>query len=428
MNYCKRCLYPANHPFGITFNDKGVCSGCQIHEEKDVLDWKDRGRLLDEILDNYRNVSGRSFDCIIPVSGGGDSYFIVHTVKKVYGMNPLLVTFNQEYNTKIGVRNLANLSTALDCDLITYTLRPELLKRFARYTLRKMASMYWHCLAGTLAFPVQTAVRLKIPLIIWGVHGWSEQVGMYSHLDEVEMTERVRKEHGLMGLDAFDMIDEDAGISRQDIQPFVYPFQNELEIVGVRGLYLSNYIRWDSKTQHELMIDLYNYETCIQPRTFNTYEDVACFHSAGLHDYIKFLKYGYGKVTDHACREIRLKRMTREEGIELVRQYQDIVPNDFSNFLDWVGISEKEFYSCVNRHRDPRIWKKSSSGKFILRDSVVLHADDSGVNQVRLDKAGDCFFRVTPSRDPFDKEDEYLLMGRGYIDKYNFGAVEDRPR
>ena len=98
------------------------------------------------------------------------------------------------------------------------------------------------------------------------------------------MTERCRKEHGLMGISAEDIIDPEAGISRADIQPLFNPHDNELEQVGVRGIYLSNYIRWDSKAQHEKMIKTYGYESAVQQRTFNTYEDVHCFHSAGLHD------------------------------------------------------------------------------------------------------------------------------------------------
>ena len=84
---------------------------------------------------------------------------------------------------------------------------------------------------------------------------------------------------------------------RKDIQSFIYPYDNEIENIGVRGIYLSNYIRWDAKTQHENMIKLYKYETEKQQRTFNTYEDVHCHHSAGLHDYIKYLKFGYGRAT-----------------------------------------------------------------------------------------------------------------------------------
>lgn len=426
MRYCTRCLYPANHPYGIVFDEYGVCSGCRVHEEKDTLDWRPRAKTLEAILDNYKTRAGHNFDCIIPVTGGGDSYFIVHVAKNVYGLNPLLVSYNHEYNTRRGIRNLGNLVSALDCDLVQQTLNPGLLQKISRHTLQKYGSMYWQVLAGYLTFPVQVAVKFKIPLIIWGVHPYSDQVGMFSHLDEVEMTEKARKEHGLFGVSAEHLVDGSGEVSRRDVQPFIYPYDNEIERIGVRGIYLSNYIRWDSKAQHEMMIDLYGYETGEQQRTFNTYEDVHCFHSAGIHDYLKFLKYGYGKVSDHATREIRLRRMTREEGAAMVARYTEKKPADLPLFLDWLGMSEEEFWKCVWDRRDPAIWEKLGEGKYRLRDSALNHIDDPGAEAARLERREDkCEFRITPQAEP-TPEDAYLLMGRGYIDRLNYASVEDR--
>jgi len=429
MIYCKRCLYPANHPYGMIFDDAGVCSGCRVHEEKYTLDWEARFAILKRIAHaNSRRSQGRGFDCIVPVTGGGDSYFIVHTVKNVLGINPLLAHYNHQYNTDVGIRNLANLATVFDCDVLTSTLSPTLLKRITRETLRRFGSMYWQVLAGTLTFPVQVAVKFRIPLIIWGVQGWSEQTGMFSHLDEVEMTERCRKEHGLMGIAAEDLVNSDADLTRADVQPFVYPYDNELEAVGVRGIYLSNYVRWDAKAQHERMIQIYGYEAAVQQRTFNTYEDVHCTHSAGLHDYIKYLKLGYGKVTDHASREIRLRRMTREQGIEMVKHYSEIEPADVATFLDWVEMDRHELFDCIRDRRDPSIWQQAKEGEWNLRDSALGHVRDSGVEEARLrpvDRGSD--YRTTPAAEPETQRDGYLLMGRGYVDKYDYGAVLDQP-
>lgn len=427
MKYCTRCLYPANHPYGIIFDEHGVCSGCRVHEEKDTLDWDARLVKLQKIAEaNRRQMKGRGFDCIIPIHGGGDSYFIVHTVKNVLGMNPLLVYYNSHYNTERGIRNMANLATVFDCDVITSTLSTERLQRVTRQSIKQYGSMYWQALAGYLTFPVQVAVKYRIPKIIWGVHPWSDQTGMYSHLDEVEMTERCRVEHGLMGIYGHELIDNQT-VFPEDIMPFNYPEDSHLEAVGVRGIYLSNYIRWDAKAQHEQMIDTYGYESAAQSRTFNTYEDVHCHHSAGIHDYIKFLKLGYGKVTDHASREIRLKRMSRAEGIAMVQQYRDVSPPDMALFLDWIGMSEAAFMSHIWNRRDGAIWQDDGKDGWSLKDCVTKHADDAGVDAAALDKKEDCAFRITPSADPMMKEDHYLLMGRGYIDAYNYGARADQP-
>ena len=208
MQLCNRCLYSSIHPLKITFNQDGICSGCLIHEEKDLIDWNEREGKLKKIFAEYKNRSGKNYDCIIPVSGARDSYFIVHKTKNIYGMNPLLVTYNKQYNTPVGVRNLANLRIKFNCDIMTLTVSPKIVKRITRGTLRKLGSMYWHCLAGQTVFPVQIAVNLNIPLIVWGAHQGVDQVGMFSHLDEVEMTRKYRKEHDLMGYEAKDLIDD----------------------------------------------------------------------------------------------------------------------------------------------------------------------------------------------------------------------------
>src|SRR3989344_3148616 len=404
MRYCARCVYPENHPLGLIFDDEGVCSGCRVHEEKDALDWSERRHRLRELLEGYRTRSGKSYDCIVPVSGARDSYFIVHTLKNAYGMNPLLVTYNKHYNTAVGVRNLAYLKTIFGCDLLTLTVNPDTMKKITKRTLGKMGSIYWHCLAGQSVYPVQTAVRFKIPLIVWGAHQGLGQVGMFSHTDEVEMTRKYRKDHDLMGVEAEDLVDETMGLTATDLEPYKYPHDKEIEKVGVRGIYLGNYIPWDSKRQHEEMIKAYGYESAEQTRTFDTYNDVDCFHYSDVHDYIKFLKHGYGKVTDHAAREIRWGRLTREEGIDLVKRYETVKPRTLPLFLEWIDMTEGSFYELINRHRSPEAGV----------DSVVNHKDDEGVDAVRLPKTGDCNFVLTPSKKPTPDKEAYTLIGKGY--------------
>jgi N-acetyl sugar amidotransferase len=419
MKYCKRCLYPANHPLNLTFNEEGVCSGCLVHEEKDQLDWEARKEKLLRIVGQYRTKSRFAPDCIIPVTGARDSHFIVHFVMNVLKLRPLLVSYNYQYNTHVGIRNLAYLRTSLGCDFVQTTTSPERVKRITLESLKKMGSMYWHCLAGSTVFPVQVAVRFKIPLIIWGVHQGIDQVGMFSHLDEVEMTRKYRKEHDLMGFEAEALVQNSDYITVDDMEQFIYPHDKELESVGVRGIYLNNYLRWDTKAQHEFVIEKYGYETYKQQRTFDTYNDVDSFHYSGIHDYIKFLKFGYGKVTDHACRELRLKRLTREDGIDLVKKYQDIYPSDLSLFLDWLQISKNNFWNNINAHRSPTIWEKMTNEKWTLKDSIINHVDDQGVDSVRLEKVGHCAFLNTPPRDLNVNENDYQLIGRGWVDKNN---------
>lgn len=417
MRYCNRCLYPENHPLNLVFDENGVCSGCRVHEEKDVLDWGERGEKLARLFKEFKVRTKSVHDCVVPVSGARDSYFIVHVVKNVFKMNPLLAAYNKHYNTQVGIRNLAYLRTLLGCDIVTQTVSPEKVRRITRDTIEKRGSIYWHCLAGGTVFPVQVAVKFKIPLVVWGVHQGCDQVGMFSHLDEVEMTRKYRKEHDLMGLEAEDIAAESERVALDEMEPFVYPHDRELQAVGVRGIYLSNYIRWDTKAQHEQMLQKYRYETLPQQRTFDTYNDVDCFHYSGLHDYLKFLKWGYGKATDHASREIRFGRLTREEGIALVRKYQDRKPEDLPLFLEWIGMSEEEFFNKIDARRDPRVWAKNETGQWFLKDSIANHIGSPGVEEVRLPKKGKCDFAVTPLKDQNARENKYVLIGRGWVDE-----------
>ncbi len=428
MNYCSRCLYPSNHPYGIVFNENNLCSGCIVHDEKNVINWKKKFQILKKLVWEYKKRnSGQNFDCIVPVTGGSDSFFILHTVKKILGLNPLLVNYNSHFNTKIGIRNLSRLVTSFDCDMVTSTLSPDLLKKITRHTLKKYGTMYWQVLSGFTTFPVQTAVKYKIPLIIWGVHGWSEQTGMFSHHDQAEMTQRCRREHALLGIKAEDLIDKKSKISRRDIQPFIYPYDNELEAVGVRGLYLSNFIRWDSKKHHEKMIKIYHYETEEQQRTFNSYEDVHCMHSAGIHDYIKFLKLGYSKVHDHATREIRLQRMTRSEGIRMVKKYMYKKPKDIKIFSEWIELPEKKIFDQINKFRDKKIWRYQNN-QWKLLDCVSKHKENKFNAKVKLRIKEDCkFIQTKLNEEKTFNEKNYTLMGRSYYDKNNYGAVKDKP-
>jgi N-acetyl sugar amidotransferase len=347
--HCRRCLYPSNHPLGISFDADGICSGCRVHEEKDALDWTEREAKLAKLLAGYRGRTRARHDCIVPITGARDSFFIVHQVRKVYGLNPLLVVYNRHYNSRAGIYNIARLRTVFGCDIVTLTLAPDLVRRVMRATLAMRGSFHWHTQAGHTVFPVQQAVNLNIPLVIWGAQQGLEQVGMFSHCDEVEMTRRYRHEHDLMGLEAEAMVDRE-GLSEADLKPFFYPRDAALRRSGVQGVYLGNYIRWDTKAQHERMVELYDYYMGPLPRTFDTYNDIDDMHFTGAHDAIKIRKHGYGKATDDACREIRYGRLTRQQGLDLVRAHQSRPAPNFSDLSGFVGLSEPEILAQVDRH------------------------------------------------------------------------------
>ena len=135
IKFCKRCLYSSEHPLGITFNEEGICSGCTIHDEKDQLNWIDRFKRLKKIINTYRSKKRSNYDCIVPVTGAGDSYYVMHIVKNKLKLNPLMVSYNKYFNTPIGINNLANLRMKFDADIIFKNVNLNSVKKITRHTL-----------------------------------------------------------------------------------------------------------------------------------------------------------------------------------------------------------------------------------------------------------------------------------------------------
>mgnify|MGYP002700101560 CR=1 FL=1 len=397
---CKRCLYRSDHPLGLIINDDGLCSGCIIHEEKDTLDWDYKWDRLEKLVEPYRSLDTRLYDCVVPVTGGQDSYYIVHIVKEKLGLNPLLVSYNKYWNTPLGIKNLANLRIKFNCDIVLQNINPLSVKKIVKETLRKMGSIYWHCIAGQTVFPVQTAVRYKIPLIIWGAHQGMEQVGMFSHKHEVEMTRRYRKDHDLMGFEADDLVGHFNSISEQDIWQYRYPDDKSLNDIGVRGIYLNNYVRWDPKSQHESMIKMYGYKTSKFSRTFDCYDYVDCYNYMNLHDKIKFLKNGYSKVTDHATREIRHGRLRREYASELCRFYEKIPIKYDSLFNEWLGTKPNGLDFILSKNINTKYYKSYINP--VVTDKINVKESD----------VGSVFLCNSSLND--DQEEGYITIGKGY--------------
>ena len=408
IQHCRRCLYTTAHPFGLTIDADGICSGCRVHEEKDLLDWDARLDQLKKLVKPYRCISGKNYDCIVPVSGGVDSYFIVHVVKHVLKLNPLLVTYNRYWNTATGIRNLANLRIRFNCDILYQNVNPGSVRKIVRSTLRDLGSIYWHSIAGQTVFPVQTAVTHRIPLVIWGAHQGMEQVGMFSHLHEVEMTRRYRREHDLMGYEAEDLLGVFGNLREEDVWQYLYPDDHDLHDVGVRGIYLGNYMRWDPKAQHEQMIDTYGYRTASFTRTFDCYDYVDCFNYMNLHDVLKLYKQGYSKVTDHACREIRHGRISREQAMQLVRQYETMEPRFVTQFCDWLGIQERSLQWIMDRHRNPRFWHESPYREWTFNGISQQWSNDG------LTASAPSWEWIHESQKEPNETDEYIVIGKGY--------------
>lgn len=366
MRYCTRCVYSSATATPLTFDENGVCSGCRVHEQKKEIDWQERWGLFKELVDEYRTNS--NYDILIPVSGGKDSYYQAHIAKSL-GLKILLVTYHGNNYLAEGEYNLYRMREAFDCDHIIVRPSVDVLVKMNRIGFKLQGDNNWHAHCGIFTTPIQVAVRYNVPLILWGEHGFKDLGGMYSQNDFVEFTAKHRLEHSLRGFDWHDFTDEGLerlgrsefkeGLREKDLLWAKYPTDEEIDEKGIRGIYLDNYVDWDGAKNADIVMKEYGWLPAQTPfeRTYRTFSNLDDMHENGIHDYMKFVKLGYGRASDHACKDIRAGRMTREEGIEMVRRYDAVKPRrDLERWLSYVGMTEDEFDAQCDRFRDPRVW------------------------------------------------------------------------
>lgn len=361
MKYCTRCVYPMR-AVNLNIDDEGVCSACRVAEAFNALTpefWERRKAAFERILEEARaNSRGDNYDCIIPVSGGKDSYFQTHKIVTDYGLKPLLVTYHGNNYLPEGDYNRDRMRQVFDADHLVFGPSVDVLKKLNRLCFRKMGDMNWHAHCGIMTYPIQAAVRHQIPLIIWGETAWDIS-GMYDPDDFVEFSARMRHEHMLRGFDWYDMLnDPEEPLREKDLLWAKYPTDEEILRFGVRGLYIGNFFKWDPYRHAKLVQEKYGWKPAQQPfeRTYRTISNLDDRYENGIHDLLKFIKFGYGRASDHASKDIRLGDMTREEGIEMVRRYDHVVSSDLAYWLDYTGFTEAEFWQTADTFRDPRVW------------------------------------------------------------------------
>jgi N-acetyl sugar amidotransferase len=344
------------------FDDDGVCSACSVAEEYEELTsefWQEREDRFSDIAAEARS-NGSQYDCVIPVSGGKDSYFQTYIAKKRYDLNPLLVTYHGNNYLPEGQGNLDRMRDVFGVDHLIFGPSVDTLKNLNRLGFRKMGDMNWHAHAGIKTVPMIVATRYEIPLVIWGEATWSI-TGMFSPADYVEYNKRVVQEHDLRGYSPLDMVEDTEGLTEKDMAWLEMPSDQSVADVGVRGIFIGNYFYWDPNKHTQKMIDEYQFEIARRPfeRTYRMMSNLDDMHENGLHDYLKFIKFGYGRATDHTSKDIRQGYMSRGEGIETVRQYDHVKPRrDLERWLEYVGMSEAEFDETADGFRDSRVWTR----------------------------------------------------------------------
>jgi N-acetyl sugar amidotransferase len=357
MQYCKLCTYPII-AVNLAMGDDGICSGCIVNEEKMHIDWAAREKELHTLLQSQRKTDGSNYDCIIPVSGGKDSHFQVWYIKEKLGLNPLLVTYYTHNYTEIAEQNLQNISRAFGVDHYVFTPSLETIRKMNIAGLKKMGDMSWHFHCGVWTLPFQVAVRFNIPFVVYGEHGFMDLAGQYNFDDRPEFTVRDRKESYLRGYDWNDFVG-DEGLTAADLQWAKFPSDADIIRTGIRGIFLGIYIYWDGNS-HAKEMEKYGFKASNEAfeRTYRLGSNVDDIHENGVKDWLKFVKFGYGRCTDHTSKDIRLGLMTRDQGIKLVRQYDHVIPRrSLDYFLSMTGMPEEEFFRIADTFRDPRVWR-----------------------------------------------------------------------
>jgi len=367
MNYCRKCLYP-EIAVNLIYDDEGICSACRVAEDIDNIseqEWKDREKKFIQILEKGRKKSNGGYDCIIAVGGGKDSYWQTYIVKEVYGFNPLLVTYHGNNFLPEGQANLDRMREVFNVDHLIFGPGVDSLIKLNRLGFKKMGDMNWHNHAGIDILPMIIAVKYRIPIVVWGEIPWDVS-GMFSPDDYVKYNKRMVLEHDMRGFTLHDMIGEE-GLEAKDLIWLNMPTDEEFADVGVEGIYIGNFFSWDPNKQVKLMIDKYKWEPSRQPfeRTYRRMSNLDDMHENGIHDYMKYIKFGYGRASDHASKDIRLGYMTRQQGIEMVKKYDHVKPRrDLERWLEYVNMTEEEFDRIADTFRDSRVWTKNKQGEW----------------------------------------------------------------
>ena len=222
-----------------------------------------------------------------------------------------------------------------------------------------------------------------------------DRAGMFFYDDYVEFTKRHRKEHDLRGYDWYNFTDAGLekmsksnfkmGLSDEDLHWAKYPEDAEIADINLRGIYSQNYVYWDGVNNAKISEKLYGwrkYQGDFQ-RTYRKISNLDDMHENGAHDYLKFVKFGYGRGTDHSTKDIRLGYMDREEGIEMVKKYDHVKPTkDLNRWLSYVGMSEDKFDKIADTFRDPRTWYIKNNKWF----KENLWGGESSFGEVYLEK------------------------------------------
>jgi N-acetyl sugar amidotransferase len=370
IKYCTRCVMPDTKP-DLLLDEQGVCNACRSYEQRKEVDWDQRRIELLDIVGRYRSQDGSNWDCIVPVSGGKDSTYQVIRMLQL-GLNPLCVTATTCHLSDIGRKNIENIKN-LGVDYVEFSPNPVVRRKLNKVGLTQVGDISWPEHAGIFTIPVRAAVQYKVPLIVWGENSQNEYGGPAAAADNNILTRRWLEEFGgLLGLRVTDLVGID-GITEKDIIAYSYPTDEELKSVGVTGIFLGHYIPWDGYS-NALLSQAHGFITLnhtVEGSIVN-YENLDNYQT-GIHDYFKFLKFGFGRASDIACLHTRRGRITRQDALELVRLHDGKFPwtyldKPIEEIINPIGITLDEFITICDRFTNKKLFLQDARGN-LVKDS-----------------------------------------------------------
>lgn len=344
MKRCITCLMPQTAR-NIGFDEKGECLACTRAK-------KDKTRLseLQALADKYRRKDGH-YDCLIPISGGKDSFVQVYWMKEELYMNPLLVTVTDEFtHTNAGEHNAKQIGDYFGCDTIQLRLNPLMVRQTTRWGFENIGSTNWAIDMAIYAWPLQMAIKLGIPLVVYGENvEW--EYGCTTGVDTPSALGQIRN-NVVNTKDAPVLAAPESNCVR-------YPSMEEIIKAQLEPVYLSYYIGWDGMKNAKLAADFGFRGLEHEWRRAGYIDDFWQVDSIGylMNYYLKYAKYGYSKATDVASHLIRYGHMTREAAIEKVRQEEGrLDPMILEDFLRFTGYTYQGFNTIMNKWYNQKIF------------------------------------------------------------------------
>ncbi len=358
VKFCRKCTISNQRP-RITFDDNGVCSACNYAEYKHSLDWDMREKELVDLLDKHRRRDG-GYDVIVPCSGGKDGSFVAHQLKYVYNMNPLCVTWSPNVYTDIGWTNLRSFIDS-GFDHVLGTPNGKVNRDLARLALIHMGDPFQSFIYGQTNFPLRMAVQHGVQLIFYGENGEVEYGGDMKNAFRPTRDIQDHDTHYFSGMPPDFWLEH--GLTPADLSPYRAPEYSQVMDNKTEIHFLGYYKMWDPQ-ENFYYCQKHTGFVANAERSEGTYSKYASLDDKldGYHYFLAYIKFGIGRATSDAAHEIRDGKITREEGVALVKRFDGEFPSKyFDVLLDYCDITEDQFWEAIDCWRSDHLWTKDGN-------------------------------------------------------------------